>query len=392
MFCHKAADGLSGTRVLYLTPGCFDKGGISRYSRYQIRAWREIFGPANVRVFSVLGPDGESFEDPVATSFYAGSLRLFDKARYVGAVTHGALAGRPHLVVAAHVNLSGLAHVLARATGAVSALNVYGSEMWSGFRLDAKWGLEGIDHVVADCHFTARYVEASGHRPRGTIEVVWDCVDLDRFSPAAPDPHVLRRYAIPHPDTGFNLLTLGRMSGDAAHKGYDRLLTVFGRLAPRHPRLHLVFAGRGDLVQTLRARAASMGLADRVSFTGMVHERDLPDVYRSAHFFSLVSDRGPARGEGLPLTPLEASACGVPILVGDQDGSAEAVVDGRNGFVLDPFDLTAQASRITQLIENVPLRDSLARGAADVARELFSYQRFRDQHATLSHAWLKRRP
>ena len=49
------------TKYLYITPGCFDKGGISRYSRYQITAIREIFGYDKVSVFSLLGKNKHSF-------------------------------------------------------------------------------------------------------------------------------------------------------------------------------------------------------------------------------------------------------------------------------------------------------------------------------------------
>ena len=55
----------------------------------------------------------------------------------------------------------------------------------------------------------------------------------------------------------------------------------------------------------------------------MVHEDDLPKFYRASRIFTLVSDRGKGRGEGIPLTPLEAMACGSPIIVGNQDGSQE---------------------------------------------------------------------
>ena len=79
-------------------------------------------------------------------------------------------------------------------------------------------------------------------------------------------------------------------------------------------------------------------LQNKVIFTGSIHENDLPDIYRAAHLFSLVSDKGHMRGEGIPLTPLEAMATGIPVLVGNQDGSQEAVENGVNGYVLDPFD------------------------------------------------------
>jgi phosphatidylinositol alpha-1,6-mannosyltransferase len=76
-------------------------------------------------------------------------------------------------------------------------------------------------------------------------------------------------------------------------------------------------------------------------------------------------------------------ACGVPILVGNQDGSREAVVDGANGFILDPFDLDRIESVIDQLAVDEELRRTLAAGAIRVVRERFSYEAFRDKHKAL---------
>lgn len=374
-------------KIVYLTPGCFDKGGISRYNRYQIGALRDIVGTENVRVFSVLGPDRDSFEAPFAVEFAAGGLRHREKASFVAHATAACLTFRPDIVLSAHVNLSGLGRILSSVVGAKSILNIYGSEVWSGFRADSRWGLMRADHVIADCHFTARYVENAGLRASRSTSVVWDCVDLERFTPRAPRPEVLARYGIPAPETGFNLLTLGRMSTDAGHKGYERLFRVFERIAPLVPDLRVIFAGRGNLVEILRGRARDAGLADRVYLTGGVHEDDLADVYRSAHLFSLVSDRGPGRGEGIPLTPLEAAACGVPILVGNQDGSQEAVVGGENGVVLDPFDLVGHGDAIVSLVRDRERRSSMAAGAARIARSSFGFGRFRDEHRALLRNW-----
>ena len=57
-------------KILYITPGCFDKGGISRYNRYQITACRELFGKENVKVFSLLGPSDDDFEDPFSVEWH----------------------------------------------------------------------------------------------------------------------------------------------------------------------------------------------------------------------------------------------------------------------------------------------------------------------------------
>ncbi len=374
-------------RVLFLTPGCFDKGGISRYSRYQISALRELLGEANVRVYSVLGPGPESFEDPFEVTWSAGGVSMARKATLALRVACGAIRWRPEVIHSAHVNMSGLTRSLAAVCGAQTILNVYGLEVWSGFRKDAAWGLEGMNHVISDSHFTARYLEEGGSRLRGSTAVVWDCVDADKFFPAPPRPEVLKKYGIPNPTTGFNLMTLGRLSRAAAHKGYERLLDVFKRVASDVPELRLVYAGRGDLVDVLRARASTAGLSDRVFFTGTIHDNDLPDVYRSAHLFSLVGDRGVGRGEGIPLTPLEAAACAVPILVGDQDGSREAVVPGVNGWALDPFDLDGLAGTVVNLAKDAKLRARMAAAARSRIEQEFTYPIFREKHRALLERW-----
>ena len=58
--------------MLYVTPGCFDKGGISRYGRAQITALRELLGPEQVRVYSIRGPGPGDFETPFPVAWTAG--------------------------------------------------------------------------------------------------------------------------------------------------------------------------------------------------------------------------------------------------------------------------------------------------------------------------------
>lgn len=374
-------------KLLYLTPGCFDKGGISRYCRYQITALRALLGYSNVHVYSLLGPTPESIEEPFEVDWFAAGIAPSQKLRYLSKVTSAVALRRPDVILSAHVRLSGVARALAMVSGAKTVLNVYGVEVWSGFRSDSYWGLKTADHVISDCHFTARYVEAERLRAPDSTVVVWDCVDTSKFSPGTPDADVLMEYGIPDPSTGCNLLTLGRMSRDAGHKGYERLLEAFAAAASRAPGLRLIYAGRGDLVETLRRRAAALGLADRVFFTGAIHEDDLVHIYRSAHMFSLVSDRGFGRGEGIPLTPLEAAACGCPILVGNQDGSQEAVVEGENGYILDPWNAELHVARILELAEDVALRRRLAEAAVRRISEQFSYPGFLAKHRDLFATW-----
>lgn len=370
-------------KVLYLTPGCFDKGGISRYSRYQIRALRELVGDENVFVHSLFGPAADDFEEELRVAHYGSGMSAFSKLSFIFYVYTWSLLNRPEAIFSAHVNLSGAAKALSFLTGAMTFLNVYGLEVWSGMSRDAAWGLKTTDQVISDCHHTARYLEDRGIRAKRSTVVAWDCVDLDKFFPKAPNSEVLVRYGVPDPSTGINLLTLGRLSKDAAYKGYERLLEAFSAVAAHEPHLRLIYAGRGDMVEELRSKAGDLGLAERVFFTGSIHENDLPDIYRSAHIFSLVSDSGRGKGEGIPLTPLEAAACGVPIIVSNHDGSQEAVVENSNGFVLDPFDQEEMQRVILFLTRNISLREQMGQAARLRIEKEFGFASFVDNHRQL---------
>jgi phosphatidylinositol alpha-1,6-mannosyltransferase len=375
-------------KILYLTPGCFDKGGISRYSRYQINALRALVGADNVSVFSVLGPSKEDFEDPFDVRYFAGGTGRFHQLAYLGKLCSTVISNRPDIIVSAHINLSGIGKFLSMLTGAKSILNIYGAEAWSTKTRDAAWGLRRSDYVVSDCHYTASYLEEKGFRPKNSVAVVWDCVDLTRFFPAQPAQSTLERYGIPDPRGGINILTLGRMGSDTAeYKGYERLLEVFSRIADQVAHARLIYAGRGEMVERLRRKAEDLGLSRRVFFTGMVHEDDLPDIYRSAHLFSLVTNRGEGVGEGIPLTPLEAAACGIPLIVGNHDGSQEAVEEGLDGYILDPYDLEAHARALVSLATNEELRTRMGQAARRRAELEFAFPKFLKKHAELLARW-----
>jgi phosphatidylinositol alpha-1,6-mannosyltransferase len=211
--------------------------------------------------------------------------------------------------------------------------------------------------------------------------VHWDCVDIDRFSPGDPGD-VLARHGVPPAEGRVTVMTMGRMGTDAPYKGFSRLLEVVARIAPATP-VRVVLGGGGSERPGLEAYARKLGLEGTAFFAGFLHEQDLPAFYRAGDVFSLVTDRGPRRGEGLPLTPLEAAATGAPILVGNQDGSPEAVEDGVSGFVLDPFDLDALGARITELARDPALRARIGAAArARMVRE-HGFARFRERTAEL---------
>lgn len=371
-------------KILYLTPGCFDKGGISRYNRFQIQAFREIIGESSIKVYSLRHKKPGDFEEDIEVAWQARTdSHLANKIEFALRAARDAISWRPDVIWVAHVYMSGIALMLGKLVGAKVVLNAYGLEIWSGLSKFREMGLKGASEVVSDCHFTAGYLERNGFRPKGSVHVIWDTVDVSRFRPGQPDQAVAGKYGIPSPEAHVNLMTLGRIARIADHKGYRRLLQAFALAAREVDALRLIYAGSGDMVETLRAQANEMGLSSRVHFTGSINDADLPDVYRCAHLFALISDRGKGRGEGVPVTPLEAASCGIPILVGNQDGSPEAVEEGVDGYVLDSFDIEAHARAIVKLAGDAELREKMGKAASKKVRYGFSYPVFREKHETL---------
>jgi len=208
--------------------------------------------------------------------------------------------------------------------------------------------------------------------------VIWDPVDLERFYPAPPDPELAQRLGLAL-DGRFRVMFLGRLAKGAMHKGPDALLRAFARARLPH-NAELVIAGSGDRLSDLQELARNLGLGDRVRFLGRIAEADLAGLYRLASLFVLVSRRYEGGGEGIPLTPLEAAACGGPIVVGNEDGSREAVVEGENGFVVPSRDEDALVAVLQRCSQDAELLRRLGEGAAARARTHFSYERFLREH------------
>ena len=328
--------------ILYLATGVFDKGGISRYSRYQISALRELVGDSCLRVLSLHGPGPNDFEEPFLVDCHGAGVGRMSKLRFGWNAFRRSIAGRPDVIWSNHLNLLPLAfsaRLMARPARLVA--NVYGLELWSGGRRFRKGLLGRADGVVSDCHFSARYVvENFCVRPQG-LDVIWDCVDTKRFSPRQRREDLLRKWGIPAGPQYKYVMTLGRIQEASRHKGYDRLLDVMGKFRTA-PHVVALFVGDGD----------DRGRLER---------------------------RGPGRGEGVPLVLLEAAACGKPIIAGDEDGAQEAVADGENGYIVSPRDPDALKKAIGNLLSNEDLRGRMGMAARRRVEREFSYEMFREK-------------
>jgi glycosyltransferase involved in cell wall biosynthesis len=148
------------------------------------------------------------------------------------------------------------------------------------------------------------------------------------------------------------IISVGRLS---AEKGQAGLLQAFATLSNDRPDAALVIVGDGPEGAALRAMAARLGIADRVTFTGRLSEPDTLRRIAAAHVLVL-----PSFMEGLPIVLMEAMAAGTPVVASRVAGIPELVDDGRNGLLFTPSKWDELAGCMRRLLDDDALRERFA--------------------------------
>jgi len=148
-------------------------------------------------------------------------------------------------------------------------------------------------------------------------------------------------------------------------KRADRFAMAARRVADNHPGAVFVIAGEGELLPELRSQLNELG--ERVHFLGW--RPDVETIYAAADVVALTSDN-----EGMPLSLIEAASVGCPAVTTRVGSAPEVVLDGTSGFVVD-LDASAVAAALNRVLDDPALRNRLARGAIEHAKQNFSRAR-----------------
>lgn len=154
------------------------------------------------------------------------------------------------------------------------------------------------------------------------------------------------------------VLFLGRVT---FQKGPAYFLDAAARVAAENPDVRFVVAGGGDLLPSMIERAATLGLARRIHFTGFLGRADVDRAFDTADVYVM-----PSVSEPFGIAALEAMARGVPVVLSRQSGAAEVL---HSVVKVDFWDTAAMAGRILDLLRKPALRRRLAReGRAEAGR------------------------
>ncbi len=290
--------------------------------------------------------------------------------------------GIPHLVHS-HFWMSGIAALEAATTVDVPVVHTFhalgtvkrrhqgrrDSSPAQRLRTEALIG-RSVNRIIATCTDEIDELDRMGV-PIDAISVVPCGVDTALFTPLGSPP----TGRLPHPAlvgatrSGPTLLSVGRL---VERKGVDTVIEALAEL----PDVRLVIAGGPDRAALatdpealrLRRRAAELGVAERVQLLGSVPHEALPGLIRSSDVVVCTPWYEP-----FGIVPIEAAACGTPVVGAAVGGLLDTIVDGSTGTLVPPKDAPATAAAVRDLLADEPRRRAYGRAARRRAVSLYDW-------------------
>jgi len=205
----------------------------------------------------------------------------------------------------------------------------------------------------------------------GDYCVIYEAVDLPRFSQRPLSSETAKeRLGL---DPGRPVV--GSITRLAEQKAPLDLIDAIALVLKDMPQVQLLLVGDGPLREATQARVAYHGIEHAVTMPGA--RWDVPEVLAAIDVFALAS-----LWEGFPICYLEALAMGIPVVGTDAGGAAEAVLDGKTGWIVPPQRPELMADRLVMLLRDGDLRRRMGEaGPAHAAQ--FGYDRLLREISTL---------
>jgi glycosyltransferase involved in cell wall biosynthesis len=208
-------------------------------------------------------------------------------------------------------------------------------------------GMHAAHKVIAVSRRTKRICTERYGVPEEKVCVVYNAVEHDGWAdpePIASDDKVV--------------LFLGRIT---MQKGPEYFVAAARRVLEKVPEAKFIMAGAGDKMNATVELAAHMGIGHRVLFTGFLAKADVARAFRRAAVYVM-----PSVSEPFGITPLEALASDVPVIISKQSGVAEVL---RHALKVDFWDIDEMANKIVAVLSRPALRETLRQNGSSEAKK-----------------------
>lgn len=218
------------------------------------------------------------------------------------------------------------------------------------WKLNAK-GLRKAEKIITVSEFSKTDISRYIKYPEEQIEVIPPAVDHSLYYQNR-NKAALKKYRIE--ETEKVVLYVG---AEEPRKNLQFVVDSFSKLKNRIPQVKLLKVGMPNYLgvrDELLKQIESLNLQKDVIFTGYVSESELAEIYNAVDLFVF-----PSLYEGFGMPPLEAMACGTPVITSNTSSLPEVVGDA--AIVVDPYDVNKFAEKMYEVLTNEELREEMIR-------------------------------
>ena len=242
---------------------------------------------------------------------------------------------------------------------------------------DTAWMLTyEANEVIVNSNYMKSEVQRLFGLPFEKINVVPNGVNLNKFTGMDRDYSFRRKYAM---DNEKIILFMGRL---VYEKGVQNLIAAMPKVLASYHDAKLVIAGKGGMLDELKAQADYLGISNKVYFAGYMNGKDVERMYKAADISVF-----PSTYEPFGIVALEGMLAERPIVVSDAGGLGEIVehrVTGMKSYCGNPNSI---ADSILELLFNPELCDNIVKNAKIKVKENYNWQKIaQDTHFTYQKA------
>ena len=248
---------------------------------------------------------------------------------------------QPQKVFCGHINLAPLIQLLCKLKGIPYTVLTYGKEVWEPLPPNQKRALQQADEIWTISRYSRDRLCVANDINHQKVKFLYCAIDGEAFTPGVKSEELITRYGL---ESAQVLMTVARLWSGDIYKGVDVTIRALPKIIEEFPQVKYLVIGRGDDQPRLAKLAEDLGVAEQVIFAGFVATEELVDHYRVADAYIMPSQ------EGFGIVYLEAMACGIPVLSGDSDGSADPLQDGLLGWQVPHRNTEAVAQACLEIL------------------------------------------
>ncbi|MEM7725015.1 MAG: glycosyltransferase family 4 protein [Cyanobacteria bacterium P01_A01_bin.45] len=320
------------------------EGGIQSYVKDIFRAYNELEKSYQADVF--LLRDSFIKDNPFASvdlkfHYFKSQSQQLGRMKIVAALVRYILQKRPSKVFCGHINLAILVQSICQPLGIPYVVLTYGKEVWKPLPKRYQNALANSSQIWAISRYSRDRACAANNLDPKKVRMLPCAINGDKFTPGNKSPELIAKYGLNNKKV---LMTVARLWSGDIYKGVDVTIRALPKIVTAFPEVKYLVIGRGDDQPRLVQLAKDLEIADRVVFAGFVPTEELINHYRIADAYVMPSQ------EGFGIVYLEAMACGIPVVSGDDDGSADPLQDGKVGWRVPHRDSEAVASACIEIL------------------------------------------